>query len=69
MTYDSKSVTSNSSQGFGLQTSTGEMWIENCISFGNKNDMFCADGSTIHIRKSEYNTKLGGGNWDCDERL
>ena len=67
--YDSKSVTSNSSQGFGLQTSTGEMWIENCIAFGNKNDMFCADGSTIHIRKSQYDTKLGGGNWDCDERL
>ena len=67
--YDSKSVTSNSSQGFGLQTSTGEMWIENCIAFGNINDMFCADGSTIHIRKSQYDTKLGGGNWDCDERL
>lgn len=52
MAFDSACPRSQSyCQGFGLQQESAEMWLENCIAFGNLYDYFTVPNTTIHSNK------------------
>lgn len=69
LAFGSRATQNTYNQGFSNQQSGTEMWIEGCIAFDNYSDLYNPSGNTMHVIKTQYDTLVGSGTWDKDERL
>lgn len=62
-------VDSSYSSNFCAQQNGAEMWLDGCVAFGSKYDIYPVSNTTMHIWNTEYDTSQGGGIFDILNQL
>jgi hypothetical protein len=52
---------------FATQQADAEMWLINCKAYGSVYNLAYSSGTTMHVKNTEYTTKVGGGNFIIED--
>ncbi|SMQ85056.1 hypothetical protein SAMN05444673_6360 [Bacillus sp. OV166] len=59
--HSRSTVKDMTNSNFGTQQRDAEMWLENCVSYGSLYGITAYTGTTMHIKNTKYESKIGGG--------
>ncbi|SMQ85055.1 hypothetical protein SAMN05444673_6359 [Bacillus sp. OV166] len=70
MAFDSAcTLDSSFATDFCTQQSGAEMWLDGCVSFGSRYNIYPTSGTTMHVYNTEFDTMQGGGTLDLINQL